>query len=70
MQLKPGVSYDRVAAKIRDIEKVDTFPHGKGKDRFKKIETVTANGMILQEVKGALDSILGYLRPSGINIGL
>ncbi|MDB5038403.1 MAG: hypothetical protein JWQ35_1931 [Bacteriovoracaceae bacterium] len=53
-----------------DIEKVDTFPNGKGKDRFKTTDTIAANGVILQEVKSTLDAIMSHLKPSGINIGL
>ncbi len=53
-----------------DIEKVDTFPHGAGKKRFQSIEPSAANGIILQEVRAALDSMIGYLKPSGVNIGL
>ncbi len=53
-----------------DIEKVETFPHGKGKERFAKIDKSGANALILSEVKMALDDMLGFLRPSGLNIGL
>jgi len=53
-----------------EIQKVDTFPDGKGKERFNAMETVKANGIILSEVKGALDSIMATLKPSGINVGL
>lgn len=53
-----------------DIEKVDIFPHGKGKERFKTIDSTTANGIILSEVKSALNTMMDYLKPSGINIGL
>lgn len=53
-----------------DIEKVDTFPHGMGKKRFEGVDKSASNALILNEVKTALDDILGFLRPSGLNIGL
>lgn len=53
-----------------DILKVDTFAHGSGKERFKTFSQDQAAGLILNDVKSALDSMLGYLRPIGVSIGL
>lgn len=53
-----------------EIQSVETFPHGKGKERFKNQEKAQYQSIILQEVRTALDSILSYLRPAGLNIGI
>lgn len=53
-----------------DIEKVDTFPHGKGAARFKDMSPTARQTEILGEVRQALDKMLNYLRPAGLNIGL
>lgn len=52
------------------IRKVDTFPHGKGKERFKNQDKEAVQRKILQQVRGSLDSVLKYLRPAGLRIGL
>lgn len=58
------------------IEKVDTFPHGKAKEASEKEtkdkgtnQTYTRE-IILRDVKKALDSIMAYLKPAGLNIGI
>lgn len=53
-----------------EIEKVDTLPHGKAEARFKGKQKSEYQGVILTEVRSALDSMLNYLRPAGLNIGL
>ncbi len=55
---------------LGDIEKVDTYPHGAGKKRFEKTPKNTYQSIILSEVRGALDEMLNYLKPAGVNIGL
>jgi hypothetical protein len=52
-----------------ELESVETFPHGAGKARFKEQESNQYQGIILREVRMALDEILQYLRPAGLNIG-
>lgn len=52
------------------IVKVDTFPHGKGKERFKTLKEKESQGIILREVRKALDGIIGLLRPAGVNLGI
>ena len=53
-----------------EIEKVDTFPHGKGNQRFKNMKKPEYQGICISEVRTALDSMLKYLRPAGLNVGL
>jgi len=55
---------------VGDIEKVDTFPHGASAARFKGQAKAEYQSVILAEVRAALDSMLSYLRPAGLNIGL
>ena len=53
-----------------DIENVDTRPHGAGLKRYEKMDRSVANSIILSEVKSALDDLLGFIRPTGVNVGL
>ena len=52
-----------------EIESVETFPHGAGKERFKYQDPTLYQGVILREVRLALDNILQYLRPAGLSMG-
>ncbi|MGA0164601.1 MAG: hypothetical protein ACO3LE_10230, partial [Bdellovibrionota bacterium] len=52
-----------------EIEGVDTFPHGAGKERFKDQDPTKYQAVILREVRSALDNILQYLRPAGLSMG-
>lgn len=52
-----------------EIEGVETFPHGKGKERFKDQDPTKYQAVILREVRSALDNILQYLRPAGLSMG-
>jgi hypothetical protein len=53
-----------------DIERVDTIPHGKASERLKALSNSERQSTILNEVRSALDKMLNYLRPAGLNIGL
>ncbi|PIR23289.1 MAG: hypothetical protein COV44_03670 [Deltaproteobacteria bacterium CG11_big_fil_rev_8_21_14_0_20_45_16] len=53
-----------------EIDGVKTFPNGKGKERLKEYDDSTMQRAILKEVRSALDQVLSYLRPAGLNIGL
>ncbi len=55
---------------VGEILSVETFPHGKGKERFKDMEKSKYQSTILTEVRGTLDRMLSHLRPAGLNIGL
>ncbi len=55
---------------LGDIENVDTKAHGAGVKRYEKMDQAIANGLILNEVKAALDDLLGFIRPTGVNVGL
>jgi len=53
-----------------EIDTVKTFPNGKAKERLKEYDESTMQRAILKEVREALDQVLSYLRPAGLNIGL
>lgn len=53
-----------------DIQKVDTFPNGKGTEQMKAMSATEKQTAILGEVRSVLDRLLNYLRPAGLNIGL
>lgn len=53
-----------------EIQKVDTFPHGTGADRYKGKKKEDYQPTILAEVRSTLDNMMNYLRPAGLNIGL